>query len=100
MTLGKIKWLSNSRLLWEITDVGPGGGENKREIVIRRSKKWYLKLDVISREEVIRLEQSWGSVVSQEIEIPMAGPIVLVVRYYDGPAHIVEGPYRIVEEKT
>lgn len=90
---------SNGRIEWEVWDLDPSGSRNNRVVDIENRKRWCMKLPILSRSDVNKLIAEWGSEVSQEIRIAAAdASIVLVVRYYDGPAHVVEGPYRIVEE--
>jgi hypothetical protein len=96
MALGKIVWNGN-RLFWQVSDVDVNGWENMREIEIRRSKRWCANYPLITREEIKRYDEMWGYVVSPEIEMPGIASIVLVIRYYDGAAHVIDGPYRIGE---
>lgn len=96
MPLGKLNWIGN-RLNWEVSDEDAKGVRTKRVVVIQCGKRWYEKLEPLSRAKVQDFITAWGSEVSPEINIPDLGALVLVVRYHDGPAHTVTGPYRIVE---
>ena len=96
MTLGKIVWTGN-RIFWQVSDVDASGAENRKEIEIRRSKRWCAKYPQISRNDIQYFNDAWGYVVSTEIEMPGIASIVLVIRYYDGPAHVIEGPFRIID---
>lgn len=89
----------NGRIAWEVWDLDQGGQRTDRVIDIENGKRWCMKLPVLTRADVNKLIAEWGSEVSQEVYIDAAeASVVLVVRYHDGPAHTVEGPYRIVEE--
>ena len=82
---------------WEVSDEDTDGARTERVIVIRRSKRWFNGLEPVTRAQVQHFIDAWGFQVSQEIYLPGMGSLVLVVRYHDGPAHTVTGPYRIVE---
>jgi hypothetical protein len=98
MTLNKKIWTGN-RIFWIVSDVDDEGNETERKIELRRSHRLVAKYPVISREELGRLDATWGYVVSEEIEMPGIASLVLIVHYYkeESAAHRVEGPYRIAE---
>jgi hypothetical protein len=106
MAIGKLVWAGNS-IYWHVTDEDSNGVQTERLVELRRSKRKTAQYETITRAQIAEYDREWGFVVSPELEMvdvkkdgtvkPIAS-IVFVVRYdLDGPAHIVDGPYRIID---
>jgi hypothetical protein len=99
MALKKQIWTKSS-IIWIVSDVDEHGTETERKVVLRRSRRLVEKYPPLIPEEVRRLHDTWGYVVSQELELEGIATIVFVLEYYKegSAAHVVKGPYRLAEE--